>query len=90
MRGMTSLHLSSAHSAAAHLGEQMDDLLDEKSTHPLLRTLGLASLVLGATALGLYLGRELRQRYKFNRRTPYDYYSNAGDPVAITEYGMGI
>ncbi len=62
----------------------------EEAGHPLLRTLGLASLVIGATAIGLFLGQELRQRYKFKRRTPYDFYSKAGDPVTMTEYGMGV
>ena len=62
----------------------------EETGHPLLRALSVASLVLGATALGLVVGRELRLRYKFNRRTPYDFYAKAGDPVSLTEYGMGI
>ena len=65
-----------------------DDL--DGTGYPLLRALSVASLVLGATALGLVVGRELRLRYKFKRRTPYDFYSKAGDPVSITEYGMGI
>ena len=62
----------------------------EEAGHPLWRVLSLASLLIGATALGLFMGRELRQRYKFKRRTPYDFYSKAGDPVAMTEYGMGV
>jgi hypothetical protein len=44
----------------------------------------------GVAALGLYVGRELRQRYKFNRRTPSDFYSHAGDEGQTTEFGMGI
>ena len=43
----------------------------KKST--LLRTVGWVSAGLGALAVGLFVGRELRQRYKFNRRTPYDF-----------------
>ena len=39
--------------------------------------------------LGLYVGRELRSRYKFKRRTPYDFYSNAGNQQS-TEFGVGI
>jgi hypothetical protein len=55
-----------------------------------LRALGWASVAVGVAALGLYVGRELRQRYKFNRRTPSDVYSHAGDEGQTTEFGMGI
>jgi hypothetical protein len=44
---------------------------------------------LGAVALGLFIGRELRQRYKFNRRTPYDFYSHSGDEQGV-DFGLGI
>ncbi len=54
------------------------------------RTIGLASVALGAAALGLYLGREFRSRYKFKRRTPYDRFAHAGDEAAVGEFGMGI
>lgn len=55
-----------------------------------LKAIGWTSVALGVTALGLYVGRELRQRYKFKRRTPYDLYSHAGDQMKNAEYGMGI
>ena len=55
-----------------------------------LRALGLATVLIGAVSLGLYIGRELRFRYKFRRRTPSDFFSNAGDPIANAEYGMGV
>jgi hypothetical protein len=54
------------------------------------RVLGLASVAVGTAALGLFLGRELRSRYKFKRRTPYDRYSHAGDRGGVGEFGMGI
>jgi hypothetical protein len=55
------------------------------------KTIGLASIALGAAALGIYLGRELRCRYKFKRRTPYDRYSHSGDDgAAVGEFGMGV
>ena len=54
------------------------------------RTIGLASIAVGAAALGLYLGREFRSRYKFKRRTPYDRFSKAGDEAAVGEFGVGI
>jgi hypothetical protein len=55
-----------------------------------LRALGWASVAVGIAALGVYVGRELRLRYKFKRRTPCDFYSHAGDEGQSTEFGMGI
>jgi hypothetical protein len=55
-----------------------------------LRTIGWVSVGVGMVALGVAVGRELRQRYKFNRRTPYDYYSHAGDSIPDVDYGVGI
>jgi len=51
-----------------------DDEEPEEST--LIKTVGWVSAGLGAVALGLFIGRELRQRYQFNRRTPYDFYAH--------------
>ena len=51
---------------------------------------GWTSIVVGIAALGLYVGRELRARYKFNRRTQYDFFSHAGDSVCAADYGTGI
>ncbi len=55
----------------------------------LLRTAGWISAGAGALALGLFIGRELRSRYKFNRRTPYDIYAHSGDAHEM-EFGVGI
>jgi hypothetical protein len=55
-----------------------------------LKAIGWTSVAVGVVALGVYVGRELRLRYKFNRRTPYDLYSHAGDQMQSAEYGMGI
>jgi hypothetical protein len=54
-----------------------------------LRAIGWTSVALGVTALGLYIGRELRLRYKFNRRTPTDFFSHAGEEMGA-EFGVGI
>jgi hypothetical protein len=54
-----------------------------------LRVIGWFSVGMAVVALGIYLGGELRSRYKFKRRTPYDFYSNAGEQQA-GEFGMGI
>jgi hypothetical protein len=55
-----------------------------------LKTIGWVSAALGAVALGLLVGRELRERYKFNRRTPYDLYSHSGDELPDVDCGVGI
>jgi hypothetical protein len=60
---------------------------EEESTF--IKTVGWISAGLGAVALGLFIGRELRQRYKFNRRTPYDVYAHAGDEKDV-DFGLGI
>ncbi|MCL2659412.1 MAG: hypothetical protein FWD64_02670 [Acidobacteriaceae bacterium] len=59
----------------------------EEST--LIKTVGWISAALGAVALGLLVGRELRQRYKFTRRTPYDFYAHSGDGQDA-DFGLGI
>lgn len=60
---------------------------EDEST--LIKTVGWISAGLGAVALGLFIGRELRQRYKFNRRTPYDFYSHSGDEKDV-DFGIGV
>jgi hypothetical protein len=49
---------------------------------------GWTSVAVGIAAVGLYVGRELRARYKFNHRTQYDFFSHAGDSLA--DCGTGI
>lgn len=44
-----------------------------------MRNVGLVSAGITVLALGVVVGRELRARYKFHRRTPYDVYSHSGD-----------
>jgi hypothetical protein len=73
------------------LGRQMEDAVSPLShTAVMLRNIGLVSAGVTVVALGVVVGRELRQRYKFNRRTPYDAYAHAGDQVADVEFGLGI
>lgn len=46
---------------------------------------------IGVLALGLIAGRELRSRYKFSRRTPYDFYAHSGEGATNDlEFGVGI
>jgi hypothetical protein len=53
-----------------------------------LRFIGWFSVGMVVAAVGIYVGHELRSRQKFKRRTPYDFYSNAGEQAG--EFGMGI
>src|SRR5712672_3198928 len=64
-----------------------EDEGEEETT--LIKTVGWISAGLGAVALGLFIGRELRQRYQFNRRTPYDFYAHSGDEQDV-DFGLGI
>lgn len=64
-------------------------LLDEEDESKTLKVIGWFSVGMAVAAIGIYLGRELRLRYKFNKRTPYDFYSNAGNQQS-TEFGVGI
>jgi hypothetical protein len=66
------------------------DALPEFEESTVLKTMGWVSAGLGAVALGLFVGRELRSRYKFNRRTPYDFYAHSGDETTDMEFGVGI
>ena len=75
---------------AASAVEAIPEALPEVEETTVLRTIGWISAGLGAVALGLFVGRELRQRYKFNRRTPYDFYAHSGDEVQDMEFGVGI
>ena len=72
------------------LHDILEDGLPEFEKSPLFRTLGWVTAGLGALALGLFVGRELRQRYKFNRRTPYDFYAHSADETQDLEFGVGI
>ena len=68
---------------------QPDDPEEEEEETTLIKTVGWISAGLGAVALGLFIGRELRQRYQFNRRTPYDFYAHSGDEQDV-DFGLGI
>jgi len=59
------------------------------SDNKALRAIGWFSVGMAAAGLGIFLGFELRSRYKFKRRTPYDFYSNV-DGQSFSEYGVGI
>jgi hypothetical protein len=66
-----------------------EQLVEEAKETRTLRVIGWFSIGMAVAALGLFVGSELRSRYKFKRRTPYDFYSNAGGQQA-SEFGVGI
>ncbi len=61
----------------------------EKPGFPALRIITWFSVGVAVTAIGIFLGAELRSRYRFKKRTPYDFYTNAGEQQA-GEFGVGI
>ena len=76
-------------------GKRTEESQASEGSRALARTVGWISVAAGAVALGFYVGRQLRARYHFNRRTPYDFYSHAGDEqrqkgTGAAEYGVGI
>jgi hypothetical protein len=66
--------------------ETAADLANESST---LKIVGWLSVGVAVAVLGIFVGRELRSRYKFKRRTPYDFYAHAGEQPT-GEFGLGI
>jgi hypothetical protein len=63
--------------------------VEETTEGSTLRVLGWFSIGMAVAAIGIFVGREIRSRYKFKRRTPYDFYSSAGEQQA-SEFGVGI
>jgi hypothetical protein len=66
-----------------------ESLMEEKGESKALRVIGWFSIGIAVAALGIYLGAEMRNRYKFKKRTPYDFYANAGEQQA-SEFGVGV
>ena len=64
---------------------------EEKQETSTLKVIGWLSVGIAVAALGVFVGRELRSRYKFNRRTPYDFYDHAiGKEKQAGEFGLGV
>lgn len=66
-----------------------DTPVEEKTGFTALRVITWFSVGMAVAALGIFVGAELRSRYRFKKRTPYDFYSNAGEQQA-GEFGVGI
>jgi hypothetical protein len=62
---------------------------EESNESNTLRVIGWFSIGVVVAALSIYLGYEARSRYKFGKRTPYDFYANSGEHAA-SEFGTGI
>jgi len=66
----------------------LEDAADEvaREGKVVLRNIGWVSAGITVLAIGVVVGRELRQRYKFERRTPYDFYEHSGDEMQDIEF----
>jgi hypothetical protein len=62
---------------------------EETKESSTLKVIGWLSVGITLAALGIYVGREIRSRYKFKRRTPYDFYTHAGEQQT-GEFGLGV
>jgi hypothetical protein len=63
--------------------------VEEKTGSTAMRVITWFSVGMAVAALGIFVGAELRSRYRFKKRTPYDFYSNAGEQQP-GEFGVGI
>ncbi len=61
----------------------------EKTGSTALKVITWFSVGIALAAVGVFIGAELRNRSKFKKRTPYDFYSNAGEQHA-GEFGVGV
>lgn len=61
----------------------------EKRGSGALLMIGWFSVGMAVATIGILVGAELRSRYKFSHRTPYDFYSSAGEQQA-SEFGVGV
>ena len=63
--------------------------IEEKPGFTALRVITWFSVGMAVAALGIFVGAEMRSRYRFKKRTPYDFYANAGEQEA-SEFGVGV
>jgi cytochrome oxidase assembly protein ShyY1 len=61
---------------------------EESKQSNTLQVITWFSVGMAVAAVGIFVGREMRSRYKFRRRTPYDFYSQA--EYQAGEYGVGV
>ena len=75
--------------AADALAQAEQAKAEQISEHKTLRVIGWFSAGMAVATLGIYVGYEIRSRYKFRHRTPYDIFSGA-EPQATSDFGVGI
>jgi hypothetical protein len=61
----------------------------DKAGFSALRFITWFSVGMAVAAVGIVIGAEIRSRYKFKKRTPYDFYANAGEQQA-SDFGVGV
>lgn len=61
----------------------------EKAGSTAMRVITWFSVGVAVATVGIFIGAELRSRSRFKKRTPYDFYANAGEQQA-SEFGVGI
>jgi fucose permease len=76
-------------STAPEVRAALEEAVEEKSDRSTLRVIGWFSVGMVVATVGIFLGKELFSRYKFNKRTPYDFYTNS-DEQQMGEFGVGI
>jgi hypothetical protein len=69
--------------------EEVEEMQAEEKKSKALQAIGWLSIGMAVAALGIYVGTEMRSRSKFKKRTPYDFYANAGEGEA-GEFGVGV
>jgi hypothetical protein len=68
-----------------------EETLAEENESSTLKVITWLSAGMAVAALGFFVCRELRGRYKFNHRTPYDFYDHASRNEQQTgEFGLGV
>jgi hypothetical protein len=66
-----------------------EETAEETKECNVLRVIGWLSVGMAVAALGVFVGREIYSRHKFNCRTPYDFYPHAGEQQT-SDFGLGI
>jgi len=62
----------------------------QRGEHQIMKRIGWVSLGFSLAAVSMYLAREFRERWTYAHRTPYEFYSHAGDEFDHFEAGVGV
>jgi hypothetical protein len=61
-----------------------------RGKHRTMKRIGWVSLGFSLAAVSMVLAREVRGRWMFAHRSPYDFYSHAGEEFEAFEAGVGV